>query len=99
MAATDLIGFGAKSPPAFEDWSRRNNMDENAPSSRRSALHTDCFAGRRFPSWQTRTSPQRRFRPSEPRQTHREDAIRLEERCKERARIMREVHDTLLQGF
>src|SRR5260370_28530952 len=35
------------------------------------------------------------------RKRHRlhEEDIRLEERCRERARIVHELHDTLLQGF
>jgi signal transduction histidine kinase len=32
-------------------------------------------------------------------QVHREVSLDLEERCSERARIARELHDTLLQGF
>jgi signal transduction histidine kinase len=47
----------------------------------------------------TNTEIQRRFRPTEQKQAHLEEAIRLEERRRERSRIVRELHDTLLQGF
>ena len=39
------------------------------------------------------------FPPSSQEESLREIHIRLEERCKERTRIARELHDTLLQGF
>jgi signal transduction histidine kinase len=39
------------------------------------------------------------LRSASPAGLLREDAIRLEERCRERARIGHELHDTLLQGF
>jgi signal transduction histidine kinase len=42
---------------------------------------------------------QRRFRLTGHGQAHLENDIRLEERSKERARIVRELHDTLFQGF
>jgi signal transduction histidine kinase len=42
---------------------------------------------------------QRRFCHSIQEQLNREQNIRAEERCNERARIARELHDTLFQGF
>jgi signal transduction histidine kinase len=42
---------------------------------------------------------QRRFCHAIQEQLHREQNLRLEERCSERARIARELHDTLFQGF
>jgi signal transduction histidine kinase len=42
---------------------------------------------------------QKPFRSTGQRQLVLEDAIRLEERYRERARIVRELHNTLLQGF
>ena len=47
----------------------------------------------------TRAPFQRRFRLTDEGSANLENAIRLEERCKERARIVHELHDTLLQGF
>jgi signal transduction histidine kinase len=47
----------------------------------------------------TKASFRRRFRLPRNAQAHLEHDIRLEERCKERARIVHELHDTLLQGF
>src|SRR5215475_2873195 len=41
----------------------------------------------------------RSFRPAGLGQAQLENDIRLEERCRERARIVNELHDTLLQGF
>jgi signal transduction histidine kinase len=46
----------------------------------------------------TRPAFQRRFPLTRQGQAHLED-IRREERCRERARIAHELHDTLLQGF
>jgi signal transduction histidine kinase len=83
-------------------------------SSGRSVLNTgdlsgigagsaDCFVRGGLPALplarRTRTAIQRRFRPSEEGQLQLEDAIRLEERQRERTRMVRELHDTLLQGF
>jgi signal transduction histidine kinase len=71
------------------------------------AVYADCFAQcgsdvgpvRRD---RRRTRPafqQRRFRLTSQGQAHLEDDIRREERCRERARIVLELHDTLFQGF
>lgn len=51
----------------------------------------DCLPGRDSDTAPVRLAGQRQPVP--------EDAIRLEERSRERARIVRELHDTLLQGF
>jgi signal transduction histidine kinase len=48
---------------------------------------------------QTKAAAQKAFRPDGQRQPLLDDHIRLEERCRERARIVHELHDTLLQGF
>jgi len=42
---------------------------------------------------------QQRIRLTGQGQAHLEDDIRMEERCRERARIVHELHDTLFQGF
>src|SRR5437867_1849347 len=42
---------------------------------------------------------QKAFRGADRAQVHRELSLHSEERCNERARIARELHDTLLQGF
>jgi len=42
---------------------------------------------------------QRWFRRPDEKQLNRELNVRREERCRERARIARELHDTLFQGF
>ncbi len=47
----------------------------------------------------TRAAFQRGIEPSGQGQAHIDDDIRLEERRRERARIVQELHDTLLQGF
>jgi len=70
------------------------------------AVDADCFArggsdagpvGRdRRP---TRAAFQRGIRLTGQGPAHLEDDIRREERCRERARIVHELHDTLLQGF
>jgi signal transduction histidine kinase len=70
------------------------------------AVDADCFArggsdagpvGRdRRP---TRAAFQRGIRLTGEGQAHIEDDIRLEERCRECARIVHELHDTLFQGF
>ncbi len=44
-------------------------------------------------------APQQPGSPSAIRVVLQEQGIRLEERCRERARIVHELHDTLLQGF
>jgi signal transduction histidine kinase len=71
-----------------------------------SAVHADCFARGSSHAVHTtpgralaRTAAQRRFRLNDHGQARIEDDIRLEERCKERARIVHELHDTLFQGF
>jgi signal transduction histidine kinase len=70
------------------------------------AAHADCFAMRgddavAITRGRTRTRPafQRPFRPTDQVQAQIENDIRLEERRRERARIVHELHDTLLQGF
>jgi len=47
----------------------------------------------------TKAAFQRGIRLTGQGRAHLEDDIRLEERCRERARIVHELHDTLLQGF
>jgi signal transduction histidine kinase len=70
------------------------------------AVYTDCFARRESDAEpvgrdRRRARPpfQRRFPLTRQGQAHLEDDIRREERCRERARIAHELHDTLLQGF
>src|SRR5215470_14273499 len=86
--------------------SSRQSVLITGASSGVSAVHADCFArssahpvhmtrGRAL----TRTGAQRRFRLKDYGRARLEDDIRLEERCKERARIVHELHDTLFQGF
>jgi signal transduction histidine kinase len=48
---------------------------------------------------QTKAEVQRRFRLTRRRQPLFEEDIRRDERCRERAHIVDELHDTLLQGF
>jgi len=48
---------------------------------------------------QTKAAAPRRFRPTGRRQRLAEDDIRREEQCRERSRIARDLHDTLLQSF
>lgn len=48
---------------------------------------------------QTETSVQRPFSLTTQREPLLEGAIRLDERCRERARIVHDLHDTLFQGF
>jgi len=83
-------------------------------SSRHSVLITgtalgvgaDCFASRNsdtVPATLGRpratVDAQKPFRSTGQRRVALEDAIRLEQRSRERACIVRELHDTLLQGF
>lgn len=85
--------------------SRHSVLIAGAPSGI-GAVYADCFAGRgsdvivvprgRTP---TKASSRGRFRPAGHGQAQFEHDIRLEERCRERARIVHELHDTLLQGF
>jgi len=70
------------------------------------AVHGDCFArggtdaGAVGPDrGRTKAAFQRGIRRTGQGRAHFEDDIRLEERCRERARIVHELHDTLLQGF
>jgi len=85
--------------------SRHSVLITGAPSGI-GAADADCFtrggsdagpAGR--DRRQTRAAFQRGFRLACQGQAHLEDDIRLEERCRERACIVHELHDTLLQGF
>ena len=85
--------------------SRHSVLNTGAPSST-SAANADCFAkggsdagpmGR--DSGRTRTAFQQGIRLTGPGQAHLEGDIRLEESCRERARIAHELHDTLFQGF
>src|SRR5262249_4623895 len=48
---------------------------------------------------QARARIQKALRRMDERSWLREEDIRLEERCRERARIAHELHDRLLQGF
>lgn len=48
---------------------------------------------------QAKAAVQKQFRLTGQPRRRREEDIRLEERCRERARIVHELHDTLLQGF
>ena len=70
------------------------------------AAHADCFVGRGHEGvamtpgrTRTRAAFQRRFRLNDHVQAQIENDIRLEERRRERARMVHELHDTLLQGF
>ena len=69
-------------------------------------LYADCFASResdatRAPLGRPRmkVAVQKPFRPAGHRQLALADATLLKERCRERARIVREFHNTLLQGL
>jgi signal transduction histidine kinase len=70
------------------------------------AVDADCFPGAGSgarPAGRSRrrarTAFQRGIRPAAPGKAHLDDDVRLEERSRERARIVHELHDTLLQGF
>jgi len=85
--------------------SRHSVLNTGAPSGI-CAVKADCFAmggsdagpaGR--DRGRTRAAFQRGIRMSGPGQAQLEGDIRLEERCRERARIAHELHDTLFQGF
>src|SRR5262249_6303797 len=52
-----------------------------------------------FDRTETRGAGRKPFRPTDQTHPRREEDIRLEERQRERARILQELHDTLLQGF
>ena len=77
----------------------------SAPSES-SAFYADCFgrrdsdvAPRSVGHTQTKVAAQNALRLSTHRKSILESDIRLEERSRERARIVHELHDTLLQGF
>jgi signal transduction histidine kinase len=85
--------------------SRHSVLNTGAPSGL-CAVNADCFAkggpdagplGR--DRGRTRAAFQRGIRLSGPGQAHLGDDIRQEERCRERARIAHELHDTLFHGF
>jgi signal transduction histidine kinase len=85
--------------------SRHSDLNTGAPSGP-CAVNADCFARGSFDARpvgrdreRTRAASQRGSRPASPGQARLEDDIRLEERCKERARIAQELHDTLFPGF
>jgi signal transduction histidine kinase len=84
--------------------SRHSALITGAPS-RLGAVHADCVRrGSDAPPVarnhaRTRAAFQRRFQLTDRRPSHFEEDIRLEERSKERARVVQELHDTLLQGF
>jgi signal transduction histidine kinase len=69
-------------------------------------VDADCFARGQTDageesagSAQKRATVQKPLRPMDQRCSQREEDIRLEERHRERARVIHELHDTLLQGF
>jgi signal transduction histidine kinase len=70
------------------------------------AAQADCFARRGHDAaamtrgrTRTRAAVQRQFRLNDQVQAQIENDVRLEERRRERARIVHELHDTLFQGF
>lgn len=84
---------------------RHSVLNTGAPSGI-CAVNADCFAkggsdagpvGR--DRGRTKAAFQRGIRLAGLGQAHPEEDIRLEERCRERARIAHELHDTLFQGF
>jgi signal transduction histidine kinase len=85
--------------------SRHSVLITGAPSGM-GAVYADCFArGGSDPRpvargrSRTRAASQRGIRSTDHGPANREADIRLQERCRERARIVNELHDTLLQGF
>src|SRR5215471_17235324 len=69
-------------------------------------VDADCFARdhadaveKSLGRTQTRAAAQKPFRQTDQSHPLREADIRMEERHRERARIIHELHDTLLQGF
>ena len=85
--------------------SRHSDLNSGAPSGP-GAVNADCFARGGFDAGpvgrdrgRTRAAFQRGDRLTSLGQAHLENHIRVEERCKERARIAQELHDTLFQGF
>jgi signal transduction histidine kinase len=100
MATIDLIGSSPKSRALLTEVARITA----APLGNR--IYADCFASRTSDSRpapvgrpRTKVAVQKPFHSTGQRRAVLEDAIRLDERCRERARITRELHDTLLQGF
>jgi signal transduction histidine kinase len=84
--------------------SRHSVLITGAPL--RIGVHAHCFASRDSDTVpvplvrpRTKVAAKKPFRSTGHRQLILEDAIRLEERCRERAHIVRELHDTVLQGF
>ncbi len=70
------------------------------------AVDADCFAKGQTGAGekstgrtQKRATVQKPLRPMDQRRSLREEDIRLDERRRERARVIHELHDTLLQGF
>ena len=68
--------------------------------------HADCFVRRGHDAvamtrgrTRTRAAFQQRLQPTDQVQAQIENDIRLEERGRERVRMVHELHDTLLQGF
>ena len=85
--------------------SRHSVLIAGAPSGI-GAVDADCFArggsdaGPLGPDRRrTKAAFHRGIRLTGQGRAHLEDDIRLEERCRERARIVHELHDTLFQGF
>src|SRR5690349_7326479 len=83
---------------------RHSVLITGAPSGT-GAADADCFARGGFDAGtvgrdrrRLRALP-RGIRLAAQQQAHLEDDVRTEERSKERARIVRELHDTLFQGF
>ena len=84
---------------------RRSVLVTGVPSGI-DAVDADCFtrgqadAGKKSAGrTRKRATVQKPFRPMDQRRSLREEDIRLEERHRERARVIHELHDTLLQGF
>src|SRR5262245_47295357 len=70
------------------------------------AFYADCFGRRGFDAVsrslggpQSKVAAQNALSLAGQTKSILEDDIRLEERCRERARIVHELHDTLFQGF
>jgi signal transduction histidine kinase len=84
---------------------RRSVLVTGVPSEI-DAVDADCFTRGKTHAGKTsagrtrkRATVQKPFRPMDQRRSLREEDIRLEERRRERARVIHELHDTLLQGF
>ena len=85
--------------------SRHSVLITGAPSGI-GAIYADWFVRRGsdatptpLGSTKTKTAGQKALQLTGQRQLHHEGTIRLEERYRERVRIVHELHDTLLQGF